>query len=214
MTGTTINLLVDGIAFQLDQSGVAHIWRALLPQLASRLKSITLLDRGNSPEVFGIKRIPFPAYTNKATAAESILIDKLCVHYRADIFTSTGHSTPLCTPMLLLIDDFIFDGFDEFGRESQEKELAILYSKRRVCLSEEVRRELLRRYPGLNRATISVAEVGGGTSLQDSECNLNPLVDHLVATCTELSQEARSGVHDDFVRRWSELRRIQADVDI
>jgi hypothetical protein len=213
MTATAINLLVDGIAFQLDQSGVALIWRALLPQLASRLESVTVLDRGNSPEVPGVKRIPFPAYTNTATAAESILIDKLCVHYRADIFTSTGHSTPLCTPMLLLIDDSIFDGFDEFGRESQEKELAILYARRRVCVSEKARRELLRCYPRLNRATISVAEVSGAISLQGSECNLNPLVDHLVATYSELSQEARSGVHDDFVRRWSELRRIQADVD-
>ena len=215
MSDTSVNLLVDGISFQLDNTGVARIWRTLLPQLATRLKSVTLLDRGNSPDVAGIRRIPFPAYTGTATAAESILIEKLCAHYRADVFTSTHYSTPLCTPMLLLICDAELNEDNPSARRCQEKELAILYSKRRVCFSEKTRRELLTCYPELNPATISVLSRGAETKFfrQRSQRDVKTLADHLTTTFTELVEESRSGAHDGFFRRWSELRRIQADVD-
>jgi hypothetical protein len=74
MTRADINLLVDGIFFQLDnRTGIARVWRTVLPKLAKRLRSITLLDRGNAPEIPGVVRIPFPAYTGQPLRSPSSL---------------------------------------------------------------------------------------------------------------------------------------------
>jgi glycosyltransferase involved in cell wall biosynthesis len=153
-------LLIDGVFFQLNDTGIARLWRTVLPKLAPHL-SIILLDRGNSPEIEGVSVVPFPSHTMENTAAESVLIQKFCSHYKADVFTSTYYSTPLATPMFLLIYDMIPEvtGFDLSHRMWQEKELAILFSRRRICISHNTMRDLLRFYK-LNPKTVHQAPCG------------------------------------------------------
>src|SRR5713226_6456736 len=120
-----IRLLVDGVFFQLSDSGISRVWRSVLKLLAPSSRfEIYMLDRGNAPNIDGIIRIPFPSYHYGHCATDSILIQKLCTHVRADAFTSTYFTTPIDTPMALVVNDMIpelFD-FDLSDRAWMEKE--------------------------------------------------------------------------------------------
>lgn len=157
-------LLVDGVFFQRAQTGIARVWRSILPDLAKRM-DVILLDRGNCPVFEGIESIPFPsvvAGTIPPTAAESGAIEALCQHYKADIFASTYYSLPLKTPALQVVYDMIPEvlDFDLSARDWQEKEAALLYGRGHVCISGNTRDDLLRFYPELHPDRVTVAHCG------------------------------------------------------
>lgn len=158
-------LVVDGVFFQLAQSGIARIWRALLPLLSQRLDMpVVLLDRGGinmTPP--GVEVVPFPTYkSSKFNPADSQLLEQVCQHYGAEVFVSTYYSTPLETPSLLMVYDMIPERmhFDMSAREWREKELAIAHARRHVCISRNTRADLLSCYPELNQDNTTVAYCG------------------------------------------------------
>jgi len=151
-----MKLLVDGVIFQFSSNrfcvGIERIWSSILPRLASYSDlDIVLLDRGNCPSIQGIERIEFPSYTWTNSAADSILVDKLCLEVGADIFSSTYYTTPLGIPSILFIYDMIPEnlGFDLSQRRWQEKQIAISFGSYYSCVSECVRSDLLRIYPSI-----------------------------------------------------------------
>ncbi|PNG59499.1 MULTISPECIES: glycosyltransferase [unclassified Variovorax] len=158
-------LVIDGVFFQLAQSGIARIWRATLPQLAKKLEMpIVFLDRGGveNDEFDGVEVVPFPAYKSKYNPGDSQLLEQICRHYGAKVFTSTYYSTPMETPSLLLVYDMIPErlGFDLSARDWREKELAILHARRHICISKNTRKDLLEFYPELDPDATSVAYCG------------------------------------------------------
>jgi glycosyltransferase involved in cell wall biosynthesis len=157
-------LVIDGVFFQLAQSGIARIWRATLPLLAKKLDMpIVFLDRGGfNEEIPGIEVVPFPSYKSKYNAGDSQLLERVCRHYGAKVFTSTYYSTPMETPSLLLVYDMIPErlGFNLSARDWREKELAIIHARRHVCISKNTRKDLLEFYPELDPDTTSVAYCG------------------------------------------------------
>lgn len=161
-----IRLLVDGIFFQLTDSGIARVWKSVLPHLVKdRRFEILFLDRGNAPRIDGIEYIPFPTYSIDPAGnhpADSQLIQKVCDHYRIDAFTSTYYTTPLSTPMLLMVYDMIPElfGFDLSQRPWMEKQLSICYAQRYLAISHNTRRDLLALYPEVPPAAASVAHCG------------------------------------------------------
>lgn len=157
-------LIVDGVFFQLAQSGIARVWRAVLPLLAAELEMpIVLLDRGGfNMEIPGVEVVPFPSYKSKFNSYDSELLEKICRHYGAEVFASTYYTTPLATPSLLLVYDMIPERleFDLSHRDWQEKELAIAHAQRHVCISHNTRKDLLDFYPELDPSKVSVAHCG------------------------------------------------------
>ncbi|RYE43240.1 MAG: glycosyltransferase family 1 protein [Hyphomicrobiales bacterium] len=157
-------LVVDGMFFQLAQSGIARVWRAILPLLVKKLDMpIIFLDRGGVTGDFqGIEVVPFPAYKPLYNPAESKLLEQVCQHYGAKVFASTYYSTPLQTPSLLLVYDMIPEhlDFDLTQRIWREKEIAIAHARRHVCISQSTRRDLLKFYPELDPACATVAYCG------------------------------------------------------
>lgn len=145
-----MKLLIDGVFFQLASSGIARVWQSILPRLiADSRMEVLVLDRGGLPDIAGLKRIPFPAYKDHYTADDSILIQKVCDFYKVDVFTSTYYTTPLTTPMFLMVYDMIpelFD-FDLSHRHWQEKALAISYARSTLSISDSTRSDLTRLYP-------------------------------------------------------------------
>ena len=56
-----IRLLVDGVFFQLNDTGIARVWKSLLGLLVTDGRfEIFFLDRGNAPMFAGIEYVPFP----------------------------------------------------------------------------------------------------------------------------------------------------------
>lgn len=157
------NILVDGVFFQLNNSGIARVWRTLLKIISKfELFNIYFLDRGNAPVIDGIHYIPFPKYQRLYCPADSILIQNICDFYQIDVFTSTYYTTPINTPMLLMLYDMIpeiFD-FDLTVREWMEKEIAISYAQRYLCISHNTKNDLLTFYPEIPEYNVSVAHCG------------------------------------------------------
>jgi glycosyltransferase involved in cell wall biosynthesis len=158
-----MSLVIDGVFFQLAQSGIARIWRAILPLLAQKLDMpIVFLDRGGGDDVEGVEVVPFPTYKSKFNAHDSELLERVCRHYDAKVFTSTYYTTPLQTPSLLLVYDMIPErlGFDLTARDWREKEIAISHARRHICISANTRNDLLEYYPELDPRTTTFAYCG------------------------------------------------------
>ena len=148
----TMRLLVDGVFFQLAQTGIGRVWVTLLSKLA-RVPDleIILLDRGRCPEIDGVARVPFPAYTMTYTAADSLLIQKVCDDLAIDVFSSTYYTSPLTTPQVQMVYDMIPEvmEFDLSARAWKEKQLALSYASHFACISANTRHDLLHFYPGI-----------------------------------------------------------------
>ena len=146
-----MRLVVDGVFYQLAQTGIARVWSSILPRLAKyRSLEIALLDRGNCPSIEGIERVDFPSYKLHAnSAADLFLIEKYCTELDADVFLSTYYTTPVSTPSVLVVYDMIPEvlGFDLSHRTWQEKAVAIAFASYCVCISENTRSDLNRLYP-------------------------------------------------------------------
>ena len=156
-------LLVDGVFFQLANSGIARVWRSVLGLVAASSRfEILFLDRGRAPQIDGVEYVPFPRIRLAHTAADSLLIQELCDHYQIDVFTSTYYTTPVATPMLLLVHDMIPElfGFDLSARDWMEKAAAISFAQRFLCVSHNTRRDLLDLYPEIPPDHVVVAHNG------------------------------------------------------
>lgn len=164
-----MKVLVDGVFFQLNSSGIARVWRSILPFVAAETDiEVFMLDRGDAPAIEGVTLVPFPSRKlAEHSACDSALIQRMCDMYGIDVFTSTYYTTPLSTPMLLLVYDMIPElfGFDLSQRAWMDKELAISFAQRYLCISANTREDLLSFYPEIDPAAASVAH-----------CGLDPLV--------------------------------------
>ena len=158
-----MRLLVDGIFFQIASSGIARVWQTLLTRLASKSSiEIFVLDRGRAPDLPDVTLIPFPSYRDRYSPEDSALLQKLCDHFQIDVFTSTYYTSPLSTPMLLIVYDMIPEllGFDLAERYWMEKEMAIAFARRFIAISHSTKRDLLRFYPEIPNEAVSVAHPG------------------------------------------------------
>jgi glycosyltransferase involved in cell wall biosynthesis len=158
-----MRLLVDGVFFQLADTGIARVWRSILPGLVAEGFEIFLLDRGGAPQIEGVTLLPFPRYRpDQAMAADSELIQKVCDQIGADVFTTTYYTTPLATPMAMLVYDMIPElfGFDINQTIWIEKEVCISYAQRFLCISQSTRRDLLSFFPEIPSDRVEVAWCG------------------------------------------------------
>jgi len=157
-------LLVDGVFFQLENTGIARVWRMLLSSLSGLNDlEIMLLDRGNAPRIDGVEYVTFREYNEAAgTADDSIEIQKVCDRLNIDVFSSTYYTTPLHTPMLLVVYDMIPELFtyELRHRPWMEKQMAISYAQRFLCISEKTRSDLLSIYPEIPAERAEVAYCG------------------------------------------------------
>lgn len=201
-----LKVLVDGAVFSEPGSPHVAMWKDVLSELAGR-HSLVVLDRGNTPILGGAMRIPFPAYYGKDTAADSALIQELCALYGAEVFLSTGYTSPLSTPSLLFVGDTL-EGVTQVDddRRTMEKELAIHFARSLVCASDRVRDDLVARYPRLQHSEIGVIEAG-------RENERSTLAAEIERRLLAMRDAHQRGVYDAFLARWSELRTIQAAVD-
>lgn len=163
-----IKLLVDGVFFQLNDTGIARVWRSVLELLAADGRfQIYFLDRGRAPAIAGIEYIPFPNYLCIHCPADSRLIQDICDSYGIDVFTSSYYTTPVNTPMLLMVYDMIPElfGFDLSQRMWMEKAAAICYAQRYLCISENTRTDLLAMYPEIPSSHVAMAHCGVDTAV-------------------------------------------------
>lgn len=158
-----MKILVDGIFFQLAQSGISRVWSTLLTKLANKSDiEVVCLDRGGAPIIEGIRLIPFPSYTFSATAAESFLLQDICNQIGADVFASTYYTSPVETPSLMVVYDMIPEvmEFDLKHRIWMEKQVSIVHARQFVCISNSTASDLQRFYPTIDNNQIHIGYCG------------------------------------------------------
>ena len=103
-------LVIDGIFFQIDYTGIARVWQSLLKewQKSHFSEYIIVINRGNTaPKIQGIRYYSMPLYNYEEKALDSEKLQAICDQFNADLFISTYYMTPLWTPSILMLHDMI-----------------------------------------------------------------------------------------------------------
>ena len=158
-------ILIDGVFFQLYNTGIARVWKSLLEEWANTefSKHIVLLDRsGTAPKIEGISYYQIPAYDYNNTDADRVMLQQVCNDLGADLFISTYYTTPLETPSIFMGYDMIPEvlGFDLNQQMWQEKQRAIEHASAYLTISENTAKDLVEIYPDIDSSTVTVAHCG------------------------------------------------------
>lgn len=158
-----IKLLIDGVFYQINNTGIARLWTTLLQNLACSNKfDIYFLNRGNPPKIKGMKYIDFPHYDVNSPEIDSLMIQNVCEKLNIDLFSSTYYTTPTKTPTLLIIYDMIPEIF-KFNMTDKiwiEKGNAISYAQKYISISENTKKDLLNYYSEIPPDKVDVCHCG------------------------------------------------------
>lgn len=139
------------------------MWESVIKLLVKRSDcTVYFLDRGNAPIIDKVQYVPFPTFWAKDGPADSFLIQNVCDELDIDVFTSSYYTTPINTPMVLMVYDMIPElfNFDMSPRIWMEKGTAIHYAQQYLCISENTRKDLLSLYPEIPPSCVKMAYCG------------------------------------------------------
>jgi glycosyltransferase involved in cell wall biosynthesis/SAM-dependent methyltransferase len=158
-------ILVDGIFFQLYQTGIARVWQSLLEEWASNrfAKHIIVLDRaGTAPKIPGIRYYNIPAYDYDNSEADKEMLQQICDEEGANLFISSYYTSPLTTPSVFMAYDMIPEvmGWDMNNPMWQVKHQGIQYASSYISISEHTAHDLANCFPEIPVESITVAHCG------------------------------------------------------
>lgn len=132
-----MKLLLDGIVFQArsdptdDLVRARTFWSGLIRALVQILDlQIVVLDRGGMAAFDDVEAIPFPSHDGRYNAADSELLQKVADLIGAEVFMSTGWTTPLRLPSLLILGQTEAD-----ETPGAERAMAEAFSRQRLLLN-------------------------------------------------------------------------------
>jgi GT2 family glycosyltransferase len=209
-----LRVLVDGIEWSAA-AAADGAWARLATALARDVGvEFWWLDRGQAPELEGLRRIPFPGHRKGACAADSLLVQKVCDLKGIDVFLSTGVSTPVATPTLMIIDARDRDhdvNADSAAPALRERELARAFARGFLCTSEAARDALLRHRPAPPPAAIRV--LAGSNTAPRQPAATGWSSEPLLAAGRELRAQRPARACAAFFAEWRRLRELQASID-
>jgi glycosyltransferase involved in cell wall biosynthesis len=158
-------IAIDGVFFQLYNTGIARVWKSLLEEWANTEfgSHLVVLDRvGTAPKIEGISYYQIPAYDYNNTDADRSMLQQVCNDLDAYLFISTYYTTPLETPSVFMGYDMIPEvlGFDLSQQMWQEKQRAIEHAAAYLTISAHTAKDLLEVYPDIDPETVTVAHCG------------------------------------------------------
>ncbi|ERT04472.1 glycosyl transferases group 1 family protein [Lyngbya aestuarii BL J] len=158
-------LCVDGVFFQLYNTGIARVWKSILEEWAKSdfAKYIVVLDRGGTaPQIPGIRYRPIPTYSYAATDADKEILQQVCDEEGADLFISTYYTTPISTPSVFMAYDMIPEvlGADFNEPMWREKHNAIRHASAYISISENTASDLVKCFSGISPEQVTVAHCG------------------------------------------------------
>ena len=158
-------VVVDGVFFQLFQTGIARVWRSLLEEWenTSFYNHVVVLDRaGTAPKIPGIRYRTIPAYNVNDLEGDRQLLQQICDEEGADLFISTYYTTPMSTPSVMMVYDMIPEtlGWDIEHPNWRGKHHAIEYASSYLTISENTASDLVKFFPNISSESITVAHCG------------------------------------------------------
>lgn len=158
-------IIVDGVFFQLYQTGIARVWQSLLEEwaISGFAQHIVVLDRARTaPKIPGIRYRLASAYDYKDTDADREMLQHICDEEGADIFISSYYTTPLSTPSVFMAHDMIPEliGWDLNHPMWVEKHYGIRHACAYIAVSENTARDLVKFFPDIPLSSITIAHNG------------------------------------------------------
>lgn len=168
---TLPTIVIDGVFFQFNQTGIARVWRSLLEEWANSDfgQHLLVLDRSNTaPKVPGINYKLIDAYDYRYSALDCAKIQEICDEIEADVFISTYYTTPLFTPTVFMAYDMVPEAMEFDLNELcwQEKHRGILYSSRYLAISQNTAKDLTKFFPHISPDLVTVAYCGVDNSFK------------------------------------------------
>jgi glycosyltransferase involved in cell wall biosynthesis len=146
-------IVIDGVIFQYaGNGGIERVWRSFLSEWVADgfADHILLLERGRAgPRLPGLPTRSIPNWEGDRTADDAFRLQRVCDEEGARLFVSTYYTSPIGTPSLMPVHDFIPErlGLDMTGAVWDEKRLAIEHASAYVCVSDNTRRDLAELEP-------------------------------------------------------------------
>ncbi|HEY9862736.1 MAG TPA: glycosyltransferase [Candidatus Obscuribacterales bacterium] len=161
----SIKIIIDGVFFQIRNTGIARVWKSLLEEWSTKdfAQQIIVLDReGTTPKIPGIKYYQIPEYNYDKIVEDRQLLQNICDQENADLFISTYYTTPLTTPSVFMGYDMIPEqlGLDLTIPMWQEKHHGIEHASAYITISENTAQDLVHFFPKINKNQITVAHCG------------------------------------------------------
>ena len=158
-------ILVDGVFFQLYQTGIARVWKSLLEEWVNSgfATHIVVLDRaGTAPKIAGIRYRSIPLYDYNNTDADREMLQQVCEEEGADLFISSYYTTPTTTPSAFMAYDMIPEvmGWDMDNPMWRQKHQGIQHASAYIAISEHTAHDLARCFTDISKESITVAHCG------------------------------------------------------
>ncbi|MEB3340459.1 methyltransferase domain-containing protein, partial [Okeania sp.] len=158
-------VLIDGVFFQINNTGIARVWKSLLEVWSkdSFGKNILVLDRlKTAPKIPGINYRVIPGYNYGKINEDRQMLQQICDEENADIFISTYYTTPISTPYIFMAYDMIPEVLAKSldNPSWQEKHRGIKQAISYISISENTTRDLVKYFPQISGNSIKVAHCG------------------------------------------------------
>jgi Glycosyltransferase len=156
---------VDGVFFQLNNTGIARVWKSLLEEWVKDgfAKNILVLDRaGTAPKISGVRYRLISEYNYDDTDRDRQMLQQVCDEEGVDVFISTYYTTPLSTPSVFMGYDMIPELMAQNLDHPMwhEKHKGIRHASAYITISENTQRDLAGCFPNISVDSITVAHCG------------------------------------------------------
>ncbi|MGK7945933.1 MAG: glycosyltransferase [Microcystaceae cyanobacterium] len=158
-------IAIDGIFFQLNNTGIARVWRSLLEEWCKSdfANHIIVLDRdGTAPRVPNVQYHLIEPFDYSKTATDAQMLQSVCDELEIDIFVSTYYTSPINTPSVLVLYDMIPEilQMDLSDPMWQEKRYGILHAFKYISISKNTAKDLIKFFPFIAPEQICIAHCG------------------------------------------------------
>jgi FkbM family methyltransferase len=158
-------IIIDGVMFQIHNSGISRVWYSLIIEWASQSFSqhILVLDRnGTTPKIAGINYRQVPAYDYNNTEGDREMLQQICDEEQADLFISTYYTTPRSTPSVFMAYDMIPEvmAANLANPMWTEKHQGIRHASAYIAISENTASDLVKCFPEISPESVTVAHCG------------------------------------------------------
>jgi len=161
-------IVIDGVFFQLQNTGIARVWQSLLEEwvISGFAQHLVILDRNyTAPQIRGIEYRYIEAYDYEETGIDSQRLQFICNEIGADLFVSTYYTTPLSTPSIFIAHDMIPEvmGADLHEPMWRQKKQGILHASQYLAISHNTAQDLVRFFPFISPDSVRVVHNGLST---------------------------------------------------
>lgn len=188
----TTTIVVDGVFFQLNNTGIGRVWSETLKLWAASdmARHVWILDRnGTLPPISGLRRISVKPFNIEEPGSDAFMLQDICDELKADVFISTYYTAPISTPTVAMIYDMIPEllSYDPHEWQWEQKRLSISHAVHFACISDCTAKDLRRLHPEISESAITVTPLAAAPSYRPASAEA--IADF----------RRRHGIHKDYL---------------